>query len=87
MTGQGLSLETLTHPNYRGLVDTLEATPIDSPPYRAAVLAYFEALIRDQEERLESPGALAFGRGYEPRRHQAATRGRRDRKSQPRQRF
>jgi hypothetical protein len=49
-----LSLETLSHPNYRGLVDTLEATTIDSPVYQAAVLAYFEALIRDQEERLES---------------------------------
>jgi hypothetical protein len=49
-----LSLETLSHPNYRGLVDTLEATAIDSPVYQAAVLAYFEALVRDQEERLES---------------------------------
>jgi hypothetical protein len=49
-----LSLETLSHPNYRGLVDTLEATTIDSPVYQAAVLAYFEALVRDQEERLES---------------------------------
>jgi hypothetical protein len=48
------SLETLSHPNYRGLVDTLEATTVDSPVYQAAVLAYFEALIRDQEERLES---------------------------------
>lgn len=38
VTGQNLSLETLTHPNYRGLVDTLEATPIDSPPYRMAFL-------------------------------------------------
>ncbi len=43
-----LSLETLTHPNYRGLVETLEASLIDAPAYKAAVLAYFEALIRDQ---------------------------------------
>jgi hypothetical protein len=49
-----LSLETLSHPNYRGLVDTLEATTIDSPVYQAAVLAYFEALVRSQQERLES---------------------------------
>jgi hypothetical protein len=49
-----LSLETLSHPNYRGLVETLEATTIDSPVYQAAVLAYFEALVRDQEERFES---------------------------------
>jgi hypothetical protein len=53
-TGGEFSLETLTHPNYRGLIDTLEATAIDSPVYKAAVLAYFEALVRDQEDRLES---------------------------------
>ena len=44
--------EALAHPNYRGLVDTLEATPVDSPVYRAAVLAYFDALVHGQEERL-----------------------------------
>ncbi|NOZ50933.1 MAG: hypothetical protein GXP37_12960 [Chloroflexi bacterium] len=54
IVGEELSLETLRHPNYRGLVDTLEATPIDSLAYKNAVLAYFDALIREQEERLES---------------------------------
>jgi hypothetical protein len=54
IVGGELSLETAAHPNYRGLVDTLEATPIDSGAYKAAVLAYFEALIRDQEDRRES---------------------------------
>jgi hypothetical protein len=54
IVGDELSLETATHPNYRGLVDTLEATVIDSLAYRNAVLAYFEALIRDQEERLDA---------------------------------
>jgi hypothetical protein len=54
LVGEELTLDTLNHPNYRGLVDTLEATPIDSAAYKAAVLAYFEALIRDQDERLES---------------------------------
>ncbi|MDQ4074698.1 MAG: ATP-binding protein [Chloroflexota bacterium] len=49
-----VSLDTLTHPYYRGLVDTIEASFIDSPAYKAAILGYFEALIRDQEERLES---------------------------------
>jgi len=48
------TLEALTHPNYRGLVDTLEATAIDSLAYRAAVLAFFDALIRDSEDRLDS---------------------------------
>ncbi|MBA3531943.1 MAG: DUF2791 family P-loop domain-containing protein, partial [Ardenticatenales bacterium] len=49
-----LSLETLTHPYYGALVDTLEASFIDSPAYKAAILGYFEALIREQTERLES---------------------------------
>lgn len=49
-----LSLETLANPLYRGLVDTLEATPIDSPPYQTAVLAYFDAFIRQNEERLDA---------------------------------
>ncbi len=48
------TLETLAHPFYRGMVDTLEASFVDSPAYKAAILAYFEALIRDQGERLDS---------------------------------
>ncbi len=52
--GDDLSLETLQHPNYIGLVDTVEASSIDSLAYRNAVLAYFEALIREQDERMES---------------------------------
>jgi hypothetical protein len=54
VVGGELSLETLSNPLYRGLVDTLEATPVDSPAYQTAVLAYFEALIRDNEERTAS---------------------------------
>jgi len=54
IVGESLSLTTLNHPNYRGLVDTVEAAAIDSLAYKNAVLAYFEALIRDQEERLDS---------------------------------
>lgn len=61
VVGEGLSLDTLNHPNYRGLVDTVEGTPIDSAAYKAAVLAYFEALIRDQEERLESLSRWLLG--------------------------
>lgn len=53
-TGEELSLETLQHPNYIGLIDTLEEAPIDSLPYKNAVLGYLEAFIRDQEERLDS---------------------------------
>jgi hypothetical protein len=54
VVGGELSLETLGNPLYRGLVDTLEATPVDSPAYQTAVLAYFETLIRDNEERTAS---------------------------------
>lgn len=49
-----LTLETLTHPNYVGLIDTLEDAAIDSLSYKNAVLGYLEALIRDQEERIDS---------------------------------
>lgn len=49
-----LSLEILTHPNYIGLIDTLEDAAIDSLSYKNAVLGYLEARIRDQEERLDS---------------------------------
>ena len=52
--GEEPSPEALAHPNYRGLVDTLEATPIDSPAYKTAVLAFFDALVHDQTERLDS---------------------------------
>ncbi len=54
ITGGELSLETLKNPFYQGVVDTLEATAIDSPAYQAAVLAYFDSLIRQQDERLDS---------------------------------
>lgn len=53
VVGGELALATVNHPNYRGLIDTLEATPIDSLAYKNAVIAYFEALIRDQDERQE----------------------------------
>ena len=46
------SLGTLNHPNYRALVDTLEASTIDSAAYKVAVLAYFDALLGAHEERL-----------------------------------
>jgi hypothetical protein len=54
VVGSQLSLETASHPNYRALVDTLELATIDSLAYKNAVLAYFEALIRGQDERLDS---------------------------------
>ncbi len=54
VVGEPMSLETTNHPNYRGLIDTLEATAIDSLAYKNAVLGYFEALVREQDERLES---------------------------------
>ena len=60
------TLEALTHPNYRGLVDTLESTAIDSLAYRAAVLAYFDALIRDSEDRLDSLTRWLLGSNTTP---------------------
>lgn len=48
--------ENLSSPNYRGLIDTLEASPIDDSAYKAAIIAYFEALMREQDEHLEVLG-------------------------------
>lgn len=50
--GQSVNLDTLTHPNYRGLVDTLEAAVVDVRAYQSAVLAFFDAVIGRQEDRL-----------------------------------
>jgi hypothetical protein len=66
IVGGQLSLETLANPLYRGLVDTLEATPIDSPAYQTAVIGYFDALIRDNEERLESLTRWLMGETTSP---------------------
>ncbi|MDJ0752206.1 MAG: DUF2791 family P-loop domain-containing protein [Ardenticatenaceae bacterium] len=64
--GADPSLETLNHPLYRGMVDTLEATPIDSNAYQTAVLAYFDSLIRQQEERLDSLSRWLLGENTSP---------------------
>lgn len=66
IVGSDLSLETLTHPLYRALVDTVEATPVESQPYQAAVLAFFDSLIRDQEERLDSLSRWLTGETTSP---------------------
>ncbi|MCZ7669513.1 MAG: ATP-binding protein [Chloroflexi bacterium] len=66
IAGGKLSLETLANPLYRGLIDTLEATPIDSPAYQTAVISYFEALIRDNEERLDSLSRWLMGETTSP---------------------
>ena len=66
VTGAALQLETLNNPLYRGLVDTLEATTVDSPAYQTAVLAYFDALIRDQDERLDSLTRWLMGEATSP---------------------
>ena len=54
VVGEPLTLATLNHPNYIGLIDTLEATPIDSSAYKNAVIGYLDSLVRQQDERLES---------------------------------
>ena len=66
VVGGPLSLETLTHPNYVGLVDTLEAAAIDSLAYKNAVLGYLEALVREQEERIESLARWLMGANTTP---------------------
>lgn len=66
VVGHNLSLETLQTPLYRALVDTLEATSIDSPAYQMAVLAYFDALIRDNDERLDSLSRWLMGETTSP---------------------
>ncbi len=66
VVGGELSLETLGNPLYRGLVDTLEATTIDSPAYQTAVTAYFDALIRQQDERLDSLSRWLMGENTTP---------------------
>lgn len=53
-TTAAFTLDLLTHPNYRGLIETIEASFIDSQAYKNAVIGYFDALIRAQDERLES---------------------------------
>ncbi|MFO7683505.1 MAG: BREX system ATP-binding domain-containing protein [Chloroflexota bacterium] len=66
IVGGPLSLETLANPLYRGLIDTLEATSIDSPAYQTAVLAYFDALIRHNEDRLDSLTRWLMGETTSP---------------------
>ena len=66
IVGAELDLETLTHPNYRGLIDTLEATPIDSLAFKSAIIAYLEALVRDQAERLDALARWLTGEATTP---------------------
>ena len=66
ITGVEVSLDMLTNPIYRGLIDTLEVTSIDSNAYQNAVIAYFDALIRDQEERLDSLTRWLMGERTSP---------------------
>jgi hypothetical protein len=66
IVGGPLSLETLANPLFRALVDTLEATPVDSPAYETAITAYFYALIRNNEERLDSLSRWLMGEPTSP---------------------
>lgn len=60
------SLETLQNPLYRGLIETVEASSIDSTAYQAAVLAYFDALVRDYQERQEALSRWLMGEATTP---------------------
>ena len=64
--GDDWGLEMLANPLYRGLIDTLEATAVDSPAYQTAVIAYFDSLLRDQEERLDTLGRWLMGESTSP---------------------
>jgi hypothetical protein len=66
IVGSELSLETITAPLYRGVVDTLEATTVDSPAYQAAIIAYFDSLIRQNEERIDSLTRWLMGESTTP---------------------
>lgn len=66
VVGGSLNLESLNNPLYRGMIDTLDATPVDSPAYQAAVLAYFDSLIRQQEERVDSLTRWLLGEDTSP---------------------
>ncbi len=66
ITGNEISLDTLSNPIYRGLVDTLEMATVDSPAYQTAVIAYFDALIRQQDERLDSLSRWLMGEKTSP---------------------
>ena len=66
IVGNQLSLETLTAPLYRGLIDTLEATSVDSPAYQTAVIAYFDSFIRQQHDRIDSLTRWLTGENTSP---------------------
>lgn len=66
ITGSEISLDTLSNPLYRGLVDTLEMAAVDSPAYQTAVIATFDALIRQQEERLDALSRWLMGEKTSP---------------------
>jgi hypothetical protein len=66
ITGSEISLDTLSNPIYRGLVDTLEMATVDSPAYQTAVIATFDALIRQQDERLDSLSRWLMGEKTSP---------------------
>ncbi|MFT5193847.1 MAG: hypothetical protein ACI9EW_001412 [Cellvibrionaceae bacterium] len=61
-----LDLSVLNNPLYQGLIDTLEATTIESQPYQMAVLGYFDALLRQQDDRLESLTRWLMGEATSP---------------------
>jgi hypothetical protein len=66
IVGDSPSLETLNHPLYGALVDTLESAAIDSAAYQTAVVAYFDSLLRQQDERLDALGRWLMGEATTP---------------------
>ncbi len=66
ITGDQLSAETLANPMYRALIDTLDATPIDSPAYQSAVIGYYDSVLRGNDERIESLTRWLMGESTTP---------------------
>ncbi|NJN82320.1 MAG: DUF2791 family P-loop domain-containing protein [Caldilineaceae bacterium] len=65
-SGEEVGLDQLNHPHYRALVDTLELSFVDSLSYKNAVLGFFDARIRDHEDRLDSLARWLTGANTTP---------------------
>jgi hypothetical protein len=60
------TLDALSHPNYIALVETIEKATIESLAYKRAILGYFEALLRRNEDRLDSVTRWLMGEVTSP---------------------
>jgi hypothetical protein len=66
LVGDELSLHRLTDHDYRALVERIAGAKIDSIAYKAAILAYFKALIQEEEDLLECLSRWLLGKPTSP---------------------